>query len=56
MIFPISQKVIDTYSNYNTKLSFTDAAVLEIMAEHNIPNLVTFDKEFKRCKEINIIN
>ena len=47
--------VIKTYQKYNTKLSFIDCAILEIMKENKIKNLVTFDKEFKRVKNINLI-
>lgn len=40
--------VLKTYKKYNTKLSFTDCAILEIMKEHNIKKLVSFDKYFDR--------
>ena len=38
-----------------TKFSFTDCTILALMKENNIKNLVTFDDEFKRIKEINLI-
>lgn len=38
-----------------TKLSFTDSSIILTMKEYNIPNLVSFDKEFKKVKGINLI-
>lgn len=39
----------------DTKFSFTDCTVLALMKEKSIKNLATFDKDFKRVKEINVI-
>ena len=50
-----NDKVMKTYKKYDTKLSFTDCSILEVMKEKEIKNLVTFDKEFKRVKNINLI-
>lgn len=44
------------YETYNTKLSFTDSSIIEVMRKNNIINLVSFDKEFKRVKNINLIS
>ena len=38
-----------------TKFSFTDCTILALMKENGIKNLATFDKDFKKIKEINII-
>lgn len=50
-----NEKVIYQYKKFNTKLSFTDCAIIEIMKEYDIKNLASFDKEFKRVKNINRI-
>ncbi len=43
-----NDSVINTYKKYNTKLSFTDCAILEIMKEYDMKKLVSFDKYFDR--------
>jgi predicted nucleic acid-binding protein len=43
-----NDSVVNIYKKYNTKLSFTDCAILEIMKEHKIKKLVSFDKYFDR--------
>ncbi|WP_295723129.1 type II toxin-antitoxin system VapC family toxin [uncultured Methanobrevibacter sp.] len=43
------------YEKYNTKLSFTDSSILFIMEQEEINNLLSFDKEFKRVNNINLI-
>ena len=43
------------YEKYNTKLSFTDSAIINIMKEANIENLISIDKEFKKEKGIKLI-
>ena len=47
-----NEKVINTYKQYNTKLSFTDSAIIEIMKENKINNLVSFDKYFDKVSDI----
>mgnify|MGYP001566604286 CR=1 FL=1 len=42
-------------SQKETKLSFTDCSILSIMQEQGIKNLATFDEEFKKIKDINLI-
>ena len=49
-------KVINTYEKYNTKLSFSDSGIVEIMKENNIKNLVSFDKEFDKVPEVKRIH
>lgn len=53
--FNVFEKYIGSNSN-KTKLSFTDSSIILTMKEFNIPNLVSFDKEFKRVDEIKLIN
>lgn len=53
--FNIFEKYIGSNSN-KTKLSFTDSSIILTMKEFNIPNLVSFDKEFKRVNRIKLIN
>jgi len=43
------------YETYKTKLSFTDSSILLIMEKKGISNLLSFDKEFKRVENINLI-
>jgi predicted nucleic acid-binding protein len=40
----------------STKLSFTDCNIIKIMERYDIKNLATFDKEFSKVKDINVIN
>jgi predicted nucleic acid-binding protein len=47
-----NDNVMNMYKKYNTKLSFTDCAIIEIMKKNNINNLVSFDKSFDRVEEI----
>ena len=44
------------YETYDTKLSFTDSSIIYIMKKERINNLLTFDKEFKRVNEVNLID
>lgn len=53
--FSIFEKYLGKKSN-KTKLSFTDSSILVTMAEFDIKNLVSFDEEFKRVKNIELIN
>lgn len=53
--FNVFEKYIGSNSN-KTKLSFTDSSIILTMKEFNIPNLVSFDKEFKRVNRIKLIN
>ncbi|MDO5852021.1 MAG: type II toxin-antitoxin system VapC family toxin [Methanobacteriaceae archaeon] len=50
-----NDKVMNTYYKFNNKLSFTDYSIIKVMKENNIKQIVTFDKEFKRCEDIEII-
>lgn len=43
------------YEKHNTKLSFTDCSIIVDMHYHKIENLLSFDKEFKKAEEINLI-
>ena len=52
--FKIFEKYVGIDSN-KTKLSFTDSSIILTMKEFEIDSLVTFDKEFKRIEDINLI-
>ena len=51
-----NDNVLNTYKKHNTKLSFTDSAIIGIMKENNIKNLVSFDKYFDKVPEIKRIH
>ena len=51
-----NDKVMDIYEKYDTKLSFTDSSILLLMDYYDIDTLVSFEKEFKKNEEINLIN
>lgn len=53
-VINFNDKVINTYHEFNNKLRFTDCSIIEVMKANNIQHLVSFDKEFKRCKDIKI--
>lgn len=53
--FKIFEKYVGKESN-KTKLSFTDSSIILTMKEFNITNLVSFDKDFQKILEINLIN
>ena len=44
------------YEKYNAHLSFTDCSIVLNMHNQGIENLLSFDKEFKRVKDINLIS
>ena len=47
--------VMLVYEKFNAKLSFTDSSVIVNMHNEGIDNLLSFDNEFKRVKDINLI-
>ena len=53
-------KTIRNYEKYNSneknKLSFTDCSIITIMEELGIKKLISYDKEFRRCENIELIN
>lgn len=51
-----NSNVMLIYETYDTKLSFTDSSIIYIMKKERINNLLTFDKEFKRVNEVNLID
>lgn len=53
--FKVFEKYVGINSN-KSKLSFTDSSIILTMNEFNISNLVSFDNEFKKVKEINLIH
>lgn len=40
----------------DTKFSFTDCTILALMKKKEIKNITTFDKDFEKIKEINVIH
>ncbi|WP_295031123.1 type II toxin-antitoxin system VapC family toxin [uncultured Methanobrevibacter sp.] len=51
-------RIFETYIEINskkTKLSFTDSSIILTMKEFNIFNLVSFDKEFEKIENIDLI-
>ena len=40
----------------NTKFSFTDCSIIALMREYKIRDIATFDEDFKKIKEINVVN
>ena len=56
-IYDFMDNTKDLYKKYNEqniKLSFTDCSILETMNEHNIVDLASFDKNFKKIDGINL--
>ena len=39
----------------NTKFSFTDCTTLALMVKEGIRNIATFDQDFSKIKEINVV-
>jgi len=39
----------------NTKFSFTDCTTLALMLKEGIKNIATFDQDFSKVKEINVV-
>jgi predicted nucleic acid-binding protein len=39
-----------------TKLNFTDCSIITLMKKERIQSIATFDKEFLKIKEINVVN
>lgn len=39
-----------------TAFSFTDCTIIELMKKNGINNIATFDEDFTKVKEINVIN
>ena len=52
--FEIFEESVGVNSN-KTKLSFTDSSIILTMKEYGISRLVSFDDEFKRIDDINLI-
>ena len=40
----------------NTKFSFTDCTILALMRWHGIKNIATFDEDFEKIKDINVVS
>lgn len=51
----VFEKAWEIFKNQkNTKFSFTDCTTLALMAKERIKNIATFDKDFKKIKNIEI--
>lgn len=48
-------KCMNEYEKYNTKLSFTDSSIIVVSKEFAIEKIVTFDKEFKKVMDVELI-
>ncbi len=48
-------KTIKMFKKFKGKLSYTDSSMVVTVLEYNIDFLVTFDKEFKREEQINVV-
>ncbi len=48
LLFDFNYNVMNIFGECNTKLSFIDCTIIEIMKMKNIEFLVSFDKYFKR--------
>ena len=55
-IFGYDAKSLAIFKNFKGKLGFVDSGIIVTMNQHEINNLVSFDKEFKRVESINVIN
>ena len=49
-------KTMNLYKKHEGKLNFTDVGIITTMKDNNILNLLTFDREFKKEKSINVID
>lgn len=52
----IFQKAWQLFQDYNLKMSFTDFTNLAILELLKIKDIATFDKDFRRIKNINVVN
>lgn len=54
---PIFEKAWSLFQKQkSTKFSFTDCTILTVMEENGIKNIATFDEDFKKIKEINVVS
>lgn len=54
-IFDDAWMIFSKQKSINNFLSFTDSTVLATMQENGIRNIATFDQDFRKIKEINVI-
>lgn len=55
-IFGFDARTLVEFEKYKGKLGFVDSGILTTMNQHQINNLVTFDKEFKKVNYVNVIS
>lgn len=51
-----NDKVVKIYYMHNTKLSFVDSSLIQVLKEYEFDGVVSFDKDLKNKSKINIIN
>lgn len=51
-----NDKVAKIYYMHNTKLSFVDSSLIQVLKEYEFDGVVSFDKDLKNKSKINIIN
>ena len=51
-----NDKVVKIYYMHNTKLSFVDSSLIQVLKEYEFDGIVSFDKGLKNKSKINIIN
>ena len=52
----IFKKAWQLFQEYNLKMSFTDFTNLAFLDLLGIDNIATFDKDFKKVKNVNVVN
>lgn len=60
-ICAFNDEVMNTYEKFNKnyksqKLGFVDCSIITLMKYYKLKNLISFDKEFEKISEINLIN
>ena len=55
-IIAYDARTLVEFEKYKGKLGFVDSGIITTMNQHQITNLVTFDKEFKKVKSINVVS
>lgn len=56
IIDKFNDKVAKIYYMHNTKLSFVDSSLIQVLKEYEFEGVVSFDKDLKNKSKINIMN
>lgn len=51
-----NDKVATTYYEYNTKLSFVDSSLIQVLKEYQLDSIVSFDKDLNNKTDVDVIN